>query len=49
MVGQHDARKAAAIISKMVKSGKISGQCVLITGKPGTGKTAIAIGNKLDY
>lgn len=44
MVGQHDARKAAGIIAKMVKSGKISGQCVLITGKPGTGKTAIAIG-----
>jgi RuvB-like protein 2 len=44
MIGQIKARKAASMIVKMVQSGKISGKGVLIAGKPGTGKTAIAIG-----
>lgn len=44
MVGQHSARKAAGIIVKMIKQGHIAGRALLITGEPGTGKTAIAMG-----
>uniref|UniRef100_A0A6G3MEN6 RuvB-like helicase n=1 Tax=Henneguya salminicola TaxID=69463 RepID=A0A6G3MEN6_HENSL len=44
MVGQFKARKAAGIIVKMVNKGKIGGRAIMIAGKPGTGKTAIAIG-----
>ncbi|VDN38081.1 unnamed protein product, partial [Gongylonema pulchrum] len=39
MVGQMEARRAAGLID-----GKISGRAVLLTGEPGTGKTAIAMG-----
>ena len=45
MIGQHGARKAASMIVNMAKMGKIAGKGVLIAGKPGTGKTALAIGN----
>lgn len=44
MVGQLTARKAAGIILKMIREGKIAGRAVLIGGQPGTGKTAIAMG-----
>lgn len=44
MVGQFPARKAAGIVVKMIKEGKLSGRAILISGKPGTGKTAIATG-----
>lgn len=44
MVGQSAARRAAGIIVQMVKDGKLAGRAVLIAGKPGTGKTAIAMG-----
>jgi RuvB-like protein 2 len=44
MVGQLDARRAAGIVSSMIKDGKISGRAVLLAGQPGTGKTAIAMG-----
>lgn len=44
MVGQLKARKAAGVILRMVQSGKIAGQAVLIAGPPSTGKTAIAMG-----
>ncbi|PIO74349.1 TIP49 protein [Teladorsagia circumcincta] len=44
MVGQIQARKAAAIVVKMVQSGNIAGRGVLIYGQRGTGKTAIAMG-----
>lgn len=44
MVGQHQARKAAGIIVKMIKEGTIAGRAILIAGQPGTGKTAIALG-----
>ena len=44
MIGQHSARKAASMIVNMAKMGKITGKGVLIAGKPGTGKTALAIG-----
>lgn len=44
LVGQEKARKAAAVILKMVQEGKIAGRAVLIAGPPSTGKTAIAMG-----
>lgn len=44
LVGQQKARKAAAIILRMVQDGKIAGRAVLMSGPPGTGKTAIAMG-----
>jgi len=44
MVGQCSARKAAGILVKMIKGGKIAGRAVLIAGQPSTGKTAIAMG-----
>lgn len=47
MVGQLQARKAASLIVKLVKSGKISGRGILMAGQPGTGKTALAIGKML--
>eukprot|EP00595_Chromulina_sp_UTEXLB2642_P000365 CAMPEP_0196761250 /NCGR_PEP_ID=MMETSP1095-20130614/414_1 /TAXON_ID=96789 ORGANISM="Chromulina nebulosa, Strain UTEXLB2642" /NCGR_SAMPLE_ID=MMETSP1095 /ASSEMBLY_ACC=CAM_ASM_000446 /LENGTH=479 /DNA_ID=CAMNT_0042110523 /DNA_START=41 /DNA_END=1483 /DNA_ORIENTATION=+ len=44
MVGQSSARKACGIVYKMIKEGKIAGRAILLAGKPGTGKTAIAMG-----
>merc|ERR1719222_686460 len=44
MVGQHAARKAAGIVYKMISEGHIAGRAILLAGKPGTGKTAIAMG-----
>ncbi|PVZ97325.1 hypothetical protein BB558_006698 [Smittium angustum] len=43
MVGQLKARKAAGVILKMIKKGKIAGRAILMAGAPGTGKTAIAM------
>lgn len=43
MVGQEQARKAAGLIMRMVKDGRIAGRCILIAGQPGTGKTAVAM------
>jgi AAA+ superfamily predicted ATPase len=45
MVGQVKARRAAGLILEMIKEGKIAGRALLIAGQPGTGKTAIAMGN----
>ena len=44
MVGQCRARKAIGLVSKMAKEGSIAGRAVLLSGQPGTGKTAIAMG-----
>lgn len=44
MVGQAAARKACGIVYKMIQEGKIAGRAILLAGKPGTGKTAIAMG-----
>lgn len=44
MIGQGAARKAAGIILRLIKAGKIAGRGVVMAGQPGTGKTAIAIG-----
>ncbi|KAJ4820390.1 RuvB-like helicase 2 [Rhynchospora pubera] len=43
MVGQQPARKAAGLILKLIRDGKIAGRAILIAGQPGTGKTAIAM------
>jgi RuvB-like protein 2 len=45
MVGQQKARKAAGVILEMIREGSIAGRAVLLAGRPGTGKTAIAMGN----
>ena len=44
MIGQAAARKAAGMILRLIKEGKTAGRAVLITGEPGTGKTALALG-----
>ncbi|KAK9814012.1 hypothetical protein WJX73_009092 [Symbiochloris irregularis] len=44
MVGQTEARRAAGVILRMIKEGKIAGRAVMLAGQPGTGKTAIAMG-----
>ena len=44
MVGQARARKACGVVYKMITEGKIAGRAILLAGKPGTGKTAIAMG-----
>jgi RuvB-like protein 2 len=44
LVGQFAARKAAGVILRMVQNGSIAGRGILISGQPGTGKTAIAMG-----
>lgn len=46
MVGQLAARRAAGVILEMIREGKIAGRAVLIAGQPGTGKTAIAMGER---
>ena len=45
MVGQMKARRSAGVILEMIKEGRIAGRAILIAGPPGTGKTAIAMGN----
>ena len=44
MVGQARARKACGVVYRMISEGKIAGRAILLAGKPGTGKTAIAMG-----
>ena len=44
MVGQAAARKASGVVYRMIQEGKIAGRAILLAGKPGTGKTAIAMG-----
>lgn len=44
LVGQHGARRATGVIYKMIQEGHIAGRAILLAGKPGTGKTAIAMG-----
>lgn len=44
LVGQESARRAAAIVLKMIRKGQIGGRAILLSGQPGTGKTAIALG-----
>jgi RuvB-like protein 2 len=44
LVGQRKARKAGGVVYKMIQEGHIAGRAILLAGKPGTGKTAIAMG-----
>ncbi len=44
LVGQRIARKASGVVYRMIEEGKIAGRAILLAGKPGTGKTAIAMG-----
>lgn len=43
MVGQTEARRAAGIILEMIRAKKIAGRAILLSGQPGTGKTALAM------
>ncbi|KAK2196188.1 bifunctional P-loop containing nucleoside triphosphate hydrolase/RuvB-like helicase 2/RuvB-like/TIP49 [Babesia duncani] len=43
LIGQTQARRAAGLVVKMMKEGKIGGRAILLAGQPGTGKTAIAL------
>ncbi|HDI02342.1 MAG TPA: RuvB-like helicase [Ignisphaera sp.] len=43
-VGQVEARRAAGIIVRMIKEGKLAGRGILLVGPPSSGKTALAIG-----
>ncbi|CAG8449514.1 6130_t:CDS:2 [Ambispora gerdemannii] len=42
-VGQDSAREACGILVDLIKSKKMAGRALLLTGAPGTGKTAIAL------
>lgn len=44
MVGQGEARRAAGVILQMIKDKKIAGRAIMLSGQPGTGKTALAMG-----
>lgn len=43
LVGQNEARRAAGVAVRMVKEGKIAGRALLLSGQPGSGKTALAM------
>lgn len=43
-VGQEAAREACGIVVDMIKQKKMAGRALLLTGAPGTGKTALALG-----
>jgi len=43
LVGQIEARRAAGIVVRMIREGKLAGRAILFVGPPGSGKTALAI------
>ncbi|CAD27111.1 DNA helicase domain [Encephalitozoon cuniculi GB-M1] len=44
VIGQENAREAAGLIVEMVRTKRMSGRAVLISGPVGSGKTALAVG-----
>ena len=44
IIGQEKARKAASVIVSLLKAQRLSGRGLLLAGRPGTGKTALAMG-----
>ncbi|XP_049850811.1 ruvB-like 1 [Schistocerca gregaria] len=42
MIGQTEAREACGVLIDMITAKKMAGRAMLITGAPGTGKTALA-------
>ncbi|PSC73753.1 ruvB 1 [Micractinium conductrix] len=43
-VGQENAREAAGVVVDMIRQKKFAGRALLLSGAPGTGKTALALG-----
>ncbi|KAK9829810.1 hypothetical protein WJX72_008026 [[Myrmecia] bisecta] len=43
-VGQEQAREACGVVVDMIRQKKMAGRALLLTGAPGTGKTALALG-----
>lgn len=43
-VGQEQSREACGIVVDMIRQKKMAGRALLLTGAPGTGKTALALG-----
>mmetsp|Transcript_37175 Transcript_37175/g.82685 ORF Transcript_37175/g.82685 Transcript_37175/m.82685 type:complete len:459 (+) Transcript_37175:220-1596(+) len=43
-VGQEQAREACGVVVDMIRQKKMAGRALLMTGAPGTGKTALALG-----
>lgn len=43
-VGQEQAREGCGIVVDMIRQKKMAGRALLLTGAPGTGKTALALG-----
>ncbi|GAB4813204.1 hypothetical protein N2152v2_000250 [Parachlorella kessleri] len=43
-VGQEQAREACGLVVDMIRQKKMAGRALLLTGAPGTGKTAMALG-----
>lgn len=42
LVGQEKARRALGLVAEMAREGRIAGRAVLLSGPPGSGKTALA-------
>ena len=42
LVGQEKARRALGVVAELAKEGRIAGRAVLLSGPPGSGKTALA-------
>lgn len=43
-VGQEMAREGCGVVVEMIRQKKMAGRALLLTGAPGTGKTALALG-----
>mmetsp|Transcript_7946 Transcript_7946/g.15461 ORF Transcript_7946/g.15461 Transcript_7946/m.15461 type:complete len:456 (-) Transcript_7946:234-1601(-) len=43
-VGQEQAREACGVVVSLIRRKKMAGRALLLTGAPGTGKTALALG-----